>query len=220
MKLWKRQFIEFILHNQALKFGQFTLKSGRCSPYFFNLGMIRTGSDLALLGRFYANALIESGIDFDIIFGPAYKGIFISTATTIALAEYYGKKILYCCNRKETKMHGEQGLFIGAPLKGRIILVDDVITTGTTIHESMNMIQQQAHYYCKLSGILVALDRQEMNNNIAATKEVEKYYNCKVISLISITELIHYTDIINPHLAKQLRFYQFKYGYKNYFNNN
>ncbi|WWO97387.1 MAG: orotate phosphoribosyltransferase [Candidatus Dasytiphilus stammeri] len=216
MKLWKSKFIEFVLHNQALKFGKFTLKSGRCSPYFFNLGMVRTGSDLALLGRFYANALIDSGIEFDIIFGPAYKGIFISTATTIALSEYYGKEIVYCFNRKEAKTHGEQGFFIGAPLKGRIILVDDVLTTGSTIHESMNIIQQAQKNHSKLAGILIALDRQEFNNNNKiAAKELEKYYNCKVISLISITELINYTEINNSYLAKKLRIYQKQYGYNN-----
>ncbi|WWP00075.1 MAG: orotate phosphoribosyltransferase [Candidatus Dasytiphilus stammeri] len=216
MKLWKSKFIEFILHNQALKFGKFTLKSGRCSPYFFNLGMVKTGSDLALLGRFYANALIDSGIDFDILFGPAYKGIIISTATTIALAEYYGKDIFYCFNRKEAKNHGEQGVFIGAPLKkGRIILVDDVLTTGTTIHESMNIIQPTKNQIT-LAGILIALDRQELNNNNRiAAKELEKSYNCKVISLISITELINYTDINHSYLAKKLRIYQKKYGYNN-----
>ncbi|WWO99768.1 MAG: orotate phosphoribosyltransferase [Candidatus Dasytiphilus stammeri] len=217
MKLWKRQFIEFILHNQVLKFGEFILKSGRCSPYFFNLGMIKTGLDLALLGRFYANALIDSGIDFDLIFGPAYKGILISTATTIALAEYYGKKIPYCFNRKVSKTYGEQGLFIGAPLKGSIILVDDVLTTGTTIHESMNLIQNAKINSSKLAGILIALDREEFNHNHTDTvKEVEKSYNCKVISLISITELINYTDIKNPYIAEQLRLYQKKYGYKYY----
>ncbi|WWO98744.1 MAG: orotate phosphoribosyltransferase [Candidatus Dasytiphilus stammeri] len=213
MKLWKRQFIEFILHNKVLRFGEFTLKSGRSSPYFFNLGTLRTGEDLALLGRFYANALIDSGIEFDIIFGPAYKGIFISTATTIALAQYYGKKVLYCFNRKEAKTHGEHGLFIGAPLEGRIILVDDVITTGSTIHESMHLIQQSKINSNRLAAILIALDREEVSKNQTIfSQELEKSFNCKVISLISITELINYTDINNPYIAQKLRFYQKKYG--------
>ena len=141
MKQYQRQFIEFALNKQVLKFGEFTLKSGRKSPYFFNAGLFNTGRDLALLGRFYAEALVDSGIDFDLLFGPAYKGIPIATTTAVALAEHHDLDLPYCFNRKEAKTHGEGGNLVGSPLQGRVMLVDDVITAGTAIRESMEIIQ-------------------------------------------------------------------------------
>lgn len=140
MKAYQRQFIEFALNKQVLKFGEFTLKSGRTSPYFFNAGLFNTGRDLALLGRFYAEALMDSGIDFDLLFGPAYKGIPIATTTAVALAEHHERDVPYCFNRKEAKTHGEGGSLVGSPLQGRVMLVDDVITAGTAIRESMEII--------------------------------------------------------------------------------
>ena len=137
MKPYQRQFIEFALSKQVLKFGEFTLKSGRKSPYFFNAGLFNTGRDLALLGRFYAEALVDSGIEFDLLFGPAYKGIPIATTTAVALAEHHDLDLPYCFNRKEAKDHGEGGNLVGSALQGRVMLVDDVITAGTAIRESM-----------------------------------------------------------------------------------
>ncbi|EGO1767185.1 orotate phosphoribosyltransferase, partial [Salmonella enterica subsp. diarizonae serovar Rough:-:-] len=137
MKPYQRQFIEFALNKQVLKFGEFTLKSGRQSPYFFNAGLFNTGRDLALLGRFYAEALVDSGIEFDLLFGPAYKGIPIATTAAVALAEHHDKDLPYCFNRKEAKDHGEGGNLVGSALQGRVMLVDDVITAGTAIRESM-----------------------------------------------------------------------------------
>jgi orotate phosphoribosyltransferase len=142
MKSYQRQFIEFALNKQVLKFGEFTLKSGRKSPYFFNAGLFNTGRDLALLGRFYAEALVD-WIDFDLLFGPAYKGIPIAT-TAVALAEHHDRDVPYCFNRKEAKTHGEGGNLVGSALQGRVMLVDDVITAGTAIRESMEIIQATA----------------------------------------------------------------------------
>lgn len=158
MKPYQRQFIEFALSKQVLKFGEFTLKSGRKSPYFFNAGLFNTGRDLALLGRFYAEALVDSGIEFDLLFGPAYKGIPIATTTAVALAEHHDRDLPYCFNRKEAKTHGEGGNLVGSPLQGRVMLVDDVITAGTAIRESMEIIQANG---AQLAGVLISLDRQE-----------------------------------------------------------
>ena len=152
MKAYQRQFIEFALNKQVLKFGEFTLKSGRTSPYFFNAGLFNTGRDLALLGRFYAEALMDSGIDFDLLFGPAYKGIPIATTTAVALAEHHERDVPYCFNRKEAKTHGEGGSLVGSPLQGRVMLVDDVITAGTAIRESMEIIGASG---ASLAGVLI-----------------------------------------------------------------
>ncbi|MCL4155356.1 UNVERIFIED_CONTAM: hypothetical protein GTU68_057224, partial [Idotea baltica] len=158
MKAYQREFIEFALEKEVLKFGEFTLKSGRISPYFFNAGLFNTGRDLARLGRFYAAALVESGIDYDVLFGPAYKGIPIATTTAVALADHHDTDKPYCFNRKEAKNHGEGGNLVGSALEGRIMLVDDVITAGTAIRESMEIIQANG---ADLAGVLVAIDRQE-----------------------------------------------------------
>ncbi|WWO97679.1 MAG: orotate phosphoribosyltransferase [Candidatus Dasytiphilus stammeri] len=213
MKIWQHQFIDFAISKQVLRFGKFILKSGRTSPYFFNISLLNYGHDLALLGRFYAQALIDSKIKFDILFGPAYKGIPLTTATTIALFEHYKKNVLCCFNRKEVKDHGEGGILLGAPLQGRIILLDDVITAGTTIHDSMKLIKKNNQAI--LIGVLIALDRQECGStNISAIKEVEKQYHCKVISLISINDIIkylkHQTGMYENFIA--IKFYQHRYG--------
>ena len=158
MKDYQKEFIEFALEKQVLKFGEFTLKSGRTSPYFFNAGLFNTGRDLARLGRFYAAALEDAGIDYDVLFGPAYKGIPIATTTAVALADHHDKDVPYCFNRKEKKAHGEGGTLVGSELKGKIMLVDDVITAGTAIRESMEIIADNG---ADLIGVLIALDRQE-----------------------------------------------------------
>lgn len=171
MKAYQREFIEFALEKQVLKFGEFTLKSGRKSPYFFNAGLFNTGRDLARLGRFYAAALVDSGIEFDVLFGPAYKGIPIATTTAVALADHHDVDTPYCFNRKEAKDHGEGGNLVGSKLEGRVMLVDDVITAGTAIRESMELIQANK---ADLAGVLVAIDRQEKGK---ATSQRFKKWN-------------------------------------------
>lgn len=212
MKVWQRQFIEFAINKQVLKFGEFTLKSGRKSPYFFNAGLFNTGRDLALLGRFYAQALMDSGIDFDLLFGPAYKGIPIAATTAVALADHHNRDVPYCFNRKEAKDHGEGGLLVGSPLQGRVMLVDDVITAGTAIRESMEII---AANQATLAGVLISLDRQERGRGeVSAIQEVERDYGCKVISIITLDALITYLEE-QPALADYLapvRAYQQEYG--------
>ncbi|ADN00545.1 orotate phosphoribosyltransferase [Dickeya dadantii] len=201
MKAYQRQFIEFALSKQVLKFGEFTLKSGRISPYFFNAGLFNTGRDLALLGRFYAEALVDAGVEFDVLFGPAYKGIPIATTTAVALAEHHDRDVPYCFNRKEAKDHGEGGNLVGSPLKGRIMLVDDVITAGTAIRESMEIIAAQG---ASLAGVLIALDRQERGRGeLSAIQEVERDFQCKVTSIITLQELITYLAE-KPEMAAHL----------------
>jgi len=212
MKAWQRQFIEFAINKQVLKFGEFTLKSGRNSSYFFNAGLINTGRDLALLGRFYAQALVDSGIDFDLVFGPAYKGIPIATTTVVALADHHDRDVPYCFNRKEAKTHGEGGTLVGSTLQGKIMLVDDVITAGTAIRESMEII---AAHQATLAGVLISLDRQERGRGaISAIQEVERDYGCQVISIITLKELIAYLEE-QPEMADHLiavRAYRSEFG--------
>jgi len=201
MKAFQQEFIEFSLSRQVLKFGSFTLKSGRTSPYFFNAGLFNTGGDLAKLGRFYAAALMDAGIDFDVLFGPAYKGIPIATTTAVALSEHHGRDVPYCFNRKEAKTHGEGGSLVGSPLQGRIMLVDDVITAGTAIRESMEIIQAQG---AELAGVLIALDRQERGKGeLSAIQEVERDFGTKVVSIIGLKDLIQYLEG-KPELAAHL----------------
>ncbi|MBB1319603.1 orotate phosphoribosyltransferase [Shewanella sp. SR43-4] len=190
MKAYQREFIEFALARQVLRFGEFTLKSGRTSPYFFNAGLFNTGKDLARLGRFYAAALMDSGIEFDLLFGPAYKGIPIATTTAVALCDHHDVDIPYCFNRKEAKTHGEGGSLVGSELKGKVMLVDDVITAGTAIRESMEIIN--AHN-AQLAGVLIALDRQEKGKGeLSAIQEVERDFGCQIVSIITLADLISY----------------------------
>ncbi|HCZ9274445.1 TPA: orotate phosphoribosyltransferase [Vibrio alginolyticus] len=192
MKAYQREFIEFALEKEVLKFGEFTLKSGRISPYFFNAGLFNTGRDLARLGRFYAAALADSGIEFDVLFGPAYKGIPIATTTAVALADHHDVDTPYCFNRKEAKDHGEGGNLVGSALEGRIMLVDDVITAGTAIRESMEIIQANG---ADLAGVLVAIDRQEKGKGeLSAIQEVERDFGCAIISIISLTDLVTFLE--------------------------
>lgn len=212
MKAWQRQFIEFALNKQVLKFGEFTLKSGRKSPYFFNAGLFNSGRDLALLGRFYAQALVDSGTPFDLLFGPAYKGIPIATTTAVALADHHDRDVPYCFNRKEAKDHGEGGTLVGSPLQGRVMLVDDVITAGTAIRESMEIISANG---ATLAGVLISLDRQERGRgDISAIQEVERDYHCQVTAIITLNDLITWLEE-KPEMADRLasvRAYQKEYG--------
>ena len=192
MKNYQREFIEFSLAKNVLRFGEFTLKSGRTSPYFFNAGLFNTGGDLAKLGRYYASALVDSTIEFDLLFGPAYKGIPIATTTAVALAEHHDMDLPYCFNRKEAKTHGEGGSLVGSPLDGKVMLVDDVITAGTAIRESMEIIKAHG---ADLSGVLIALDRQEKGQGeLSAIQEVERDFGTQVISIVTLADLICYLE--------------------------
>ena len=202
MKDYQREFIEFALEKQVLRFGEFTLKSGRTSPYFFNAGLFNTGRDLARLGRFYAAALADANIDFDLLFGPAYKGIPIATTTAVALSDHHDLDIPYCFNRKEAKTHGEGGNLVGSALEGKVMLVDDVITAGTAIRESMEIIKANG---AQLSGVLIALDRQEKGKGeLSAIQEVERDFGTKVISIVTLADLISYLEE-QPDMADSLQ---------------
>lgn len=212
MKDYQKEFIEFAIEKQVLKFGEFTLKSGRISPYFFNAGLFNTGRDLARLGRFYAAALQDSAIDYDLLFGPAYKGIPIATTTAVALSNDYDLDLPYCFNRKEAKTHGEGGSLVGSDLKGKVMLVDDVITAGTAIRESMDIIN--AHN-AELAGVLIALDRQEKGKaELSAIQEVERDYDAKVISIVQLTDVVTYLETL-PEMQQHLtsvKAYRQQYG--------
>ena len=214
MENYKQQFIEFALARQVLKFGEFTLKSGRISPYFFNAGLFNQGADLARLGEFYAEALQDAGLQYDMIFGPAYKGIPIATAVSIALFNRFDINKPVCFNRKETKDHGEGGNLIGSPLRGKVLLVDDVITAGTAIRESMQIIQANE---AQLSAVLIALNRQERGNGeLSAIQEVERDYQCDVLSIIDFADLMAFIQT-QPEYQQYLpamRAYREQYGIK------
>ena len=194
MHSYQRDFLEFAIGQNVLRFGKFTLKSGRQSPYFFNIGLFNTGKTLAQLGRFYAQAIQNSGIDFDMLFGPAYKGIPLVTAAAIALADQPYQHVPYCFNRKEAKDHGEGGMIVGAPLTGKILLIDDVISAGTAIHESIQFVQTSK---AKLAGVVVALNRQEwgQTKGLSAAAEIEQMYNIQVESILNLDDLINSTAL-------------------------
>ena len=192
MEQYKRDFIEFALNRNVLKFGKFTLKSGRKSPYFFNAGLFNTGADLARLGEFYAAAIASNAVLFDVVFGPAYKGIPIGTTVSVALFNRYGVDKPICFNRKETKDHGEGGNLIGSPLQGKILLVDDVITAGTAIRESMELIDANN---AELAAVLIALNRKERGKGkLSAIQEVERDYQCRVLSIIDLDDLMQFIE--------------------------
>jgi orotate phosphoribosyltransferase len=185
---YQRRFIALALARRALRFGQFTLKSGRISPYFFNAGLFSDGEALATLGRCYAAALVHAGVSFDMLFGPAYKGIPLVAATAIAFAEEHGRNLPWAFNRKEAKDHGEAGTLIGSPLTGRVVIVDDVITAGSAIRESMEMIRRAA---ATPVAVLLALDRQERGQGAqSAVQEVQSAFGVKCISILDLTTLI------------------------------
>ncbi|SMB83139.1 orotate phosphoribosyltransferase [Pasteurella testudinis DSM 23072] len=212
MQDYKQQFIEFALSRNVLKFGEFTLKSGRVSPYFFNAGLFNTGKDLARLGEFYAAAIQASGIKYDVLFGPAYKGIPIATTVSIALANLFDCDKPVCFNRKEAKDHGEGGNLIGSPLQGNVLLVDDVITAGTAIRESMQLI---AANHARLSAVMIALNRQERGKGeLSAIQEVERDYQCQVLSIINLHDLLQFlaTNPAYQQYLPAMRQYQQQYG--------
>ncbi|MBI6528332.1 orotate phosphoribosyltransferase [Proteus vulgaris] len=212
MKAYQRRFIELALAKNVLKFGEFTLKSGRVSPYFFNAGLFNTGRDLALLGQFYAQTLLDNNVSCDVLFGPAYKGIPIATTTAVALVEHHDIDIPYCFNRKEAKDHGEGGTLVGSPLKGDVVIVDDVITAGTAIRESMEIIKQ---HDATLSAVLLSLDRQEKGREeLSAIQELKRDYQCQVYSIITLDDLINYlseNETLSEHLPA-VKAYRERYG--------
>jgi len=190
MQAYQRDFIRFAIERGVLRFGQFTLKSGRLSPYFFNAGLFNSGAALARLGQYYAEALIASGVAFDVLFGPAYKGIPLAAATAVALADKHGRDLPWCFNRKEAKDHGEGGTLVGAPLEGRVLIIDDVITAGTAIREVMQIIRAQQ---AQPAGVLIALDRQERGQGeLSAIQEVERDFGMPVISIVSLAQVLEY----------------------------
>lgn len=212
MQDYQRDFIRLALHYQALRFGLFTLKSGRSSPYFFNAGLFNSGKALAELGRHYAAALVDSGIDFDMLFGPAYKGIPLAAATAIALADQHGMDRPYAFNRKEAKDHGEGGNLIGAPLAGRVLIVDDVITAGTAVREVIELIRD---YGAQPAGVIIGLNRQERGRGeLSAIQEVEQEFAIPVISIAAVDHIIAYLEeeASDKAIVEQIRQYRVEYG--------
>jgi orotate phosphoribosyltransferase len=209
---YQREFIEFAISRNVLRFGEFTLKSGRLSPYFFNAGLFNSSRALAQLGASYASALEQSGMAYDILFGPAYKGIPLVSATAVCLAMQYNKDVPYAFNRKEAKTHGEGGSLVGAPLQGRVIIVDDVITAGTAVREVIRLIEQAG---ATLAGVLVALDRQERGQGAqSAIQELEEQYQIPVMSIINLDQILDYLSdhpSLSEH-APHIAAYRARYG--------
>ncbi|MGJ8688632.1 MAG: orotate phosphoribosyltransferase [Gammaproteobacteria bacterium] len=203
MQDFQKAFIEFVIEHEILRFGSFTLKSGRTSPYFFNAGLFNTGAALNFIGSSYATALANANVEYDLLFGPAYKGIPLVSVTAAALAQQHGIDKPYCFNRKEAKDHGEGGLTVGAPLQGRALIVDDVITAGTAVREVMELFERTG---TTPAGILVALDRQERGTGAkSAIQEIEEEYKIPVLSIISLEQIVNYLrDQKDPALASNL----------------
>jgi orotate phosphoribosyltransferase len=211
MKDYQKDFINFVLEVGALKFGEFTLKSGRISPYFFNAGLFNTGKHLSQLGNFYAQAIEENNLSFDVLFGPAYKGIPLASATAIALSNNFNKNVPYSFNRKEAKTHGEGGDIVGHPLINDILIIDDVITAGTAIREAMEIIKSNnANTY----GVIVALYRQEKGKGErSAIHEVELDFGFIVLSIINLSHIIDYLKQgDDKELINRIEIYRNKYG--------
>lgn len=208
----QREFLEFAIARGVLRFGEFTLKSGRISPYFFNAGLFNSGEALARLGRAYAQAIVDAGFEFDMLFGPAYKGIPLVAATAIGLAEVHGRDVPWCFNRKEAKDHGEGGHLVGAPLRGRILVVDDVITAGTAIREAVQIIQAAG---ASLAGVAISLDRQERGSGArSAIQEVEERLGVRVASIARLDDLIELLaqDPARAEVLEKVRAYRRAYG--------
>jgi orotate phosphoribosyltransferase len=208
----KSQFIDFIRKVGVLKLGEFTLKSGRKSPYFFNAGLFNTGADLDQLSQAYAATIANSGIEFDVLFGPAYKGIPLAATTAVALARDFGINKPYAFNRKEIKDHGEGGQIVGHPLEGRILIIDDVITAGTAIRESINLIHDHG---AQPAGVVIALDRMEKGQSeLSAIQEVEQQYGLPVSSILNLNDLIDYlaSQLEDQTALEAMKLYRSTYG--------
>jgi orotate phosphoribosyltransferase len=212
MKAYQTEFLQFAMAQGVLRFGEFTLKSGRISPYFFNAGLFQSGSSLARLGKFYAQAIVDSGLEFDMLFGPAYKGIPLAAATAIALYEHHGKDYPYAFNRKEAKDHGEGGTIVGAPLQGRVLVIDDVMTAGTAIREAADIVAAQG---ASFAGVAISLDRQERGKGEqSAVQEVEALYGISVISIVGLKEVINHVSasLNDAALLEKVQAYRNQYG--------
>jgi len=212
VQAYQHAFLDFAISQGVLKFGEFTLKSGRISPYFFNAGLFQTGSALSQLGKFYAQAIVESGVQFDMLFGPAYKGIPLAAATAIALYEQYGRDYPYAFNRKEAKDHGEGGTIVGAALTGRVLVIDDVMTAGTAIREAASIVANQG---AELAGVAIALDRQERGTGEqSAVQEVQSRYGVPVINIVSLQEISTHIQqsTTDADLLTRIQAYRQQYG--------
>ena len=212
MQAYQREFLKFAIDIGVLRFGEFTLKSGRISPYFFNSGLFNTGSSLARLGRYYAEAIVASGIEFDMLFGPAYKGIPLAASAAIALADHHNRDVPYAFNRKEAKTHGEGGSIVGSALQGKVLVIDDVITAGTAIRESVDILKAAD---AELAGVVISLDRQEKGQaDSSAIQEVEQQYGIRVANIVSLENLVEYlrdsTD--NQDALAAIQSYRDQYG--------
>ena len=211
MEQYQNDFLDFMLEIGALKFGEFTLKSGRVSPYFFNAGQFNQGNHLSQLGQFYAQAIEASGIKFDVLFGPAYKGIPLAAATAIALNDSFNRSVHYSFNRKDAKDHGEGGSIVGHPLEGDILIIDDVITAGTAIREAKDIINANG---AKTKGVVVALDRQEKGKGeLSAIQEVEQNFGIAVVSIINLSHIVDYLKVNNDkNIINRIESYRSQYG--------
>lgn len=216
MQVYQREFIELARRCSALRFGSFTLKSGRQSPYFFNAGAFSSGAALAALGRHYARCIVDARVDFDVLLGPAYKGIPLATATAVALANDHGRDVPFAYNRKEAKDHGEGGVLVGAPLAGRVLVVDDVITAGTAVAEVVTLIRAAG---AQLAGVVIGLNRQERGRGErSAIQEIESEWQVPVYSIVTLQDLIAYLeedpgdDGMSPDILTAMRDYRALYG--------
>jgi len=197
MRAYKRDFLELALELGVLRFGEFTLKSGRVSPYFFNAGLFSSGYAAAKLGRYYASAITDSEIDYDMLFGPAYKGVPLATLAAAALAEHHDIDVPYAFNRKETKGHGEGGSVVGAPLNGKVLIIDDVITAGTAVREAQNFITSNG---AVVAGLVISLDRQEVGRDSrSAVQELEQTLGIPVVSILKLEDLIDLLEESGEH---------------------
>ena len=214
MRDYQAEFIDFAIRNKVLQFGEFTLKSGRTSPYFFNSGLFNDGSSIEQLGTFYMQAIEDAGLQFDMLFGPAYKGIPLATAVAIAYSRELGRSLPYSFNRKEEKDHGEGGVVAGAPLRGSVLVIDDVITAGTSVHHSIDLIQR---HDASAAAVVIALDRQERgrdNADISAIEEIERRYGIPVVPIATLDNLVEFLRR-QPEYSRELEKvtrYQAAYG--------
>ena len=214
MKKHQQEFLNFAIENDVLKFGEFVLKSGRKSPYFFNFGLFQTGSSLSKLGNYYAQAIVDSGIEFDMLFGPAYKGIPLVSVIAATLYEKHNRDYPYAYNRKEAKDHGEGGNIVGAPLQGKVLIIDDLISAGTAIREAADIVEKNN---AQLAGIAISIDRQEKGQGeLSAVQEVEKQFGISVVNIIGLNNVIQHikATVNDANLLERIRAYRERYGVK------